>query len=79
MCTHQKQFDFFKRNQSTLLHDYYGKFIVISENLEVIPFETLIEAYCKGAKLFGEGRYMIQECTEKAVAPKRLTNTIITQ
>ena len=45
MCALQKQYDFFKRNMSSLLEDYDGKYLVIPESLEVKAFDTISEAY----------------------------------
>lgn len=53
MCALQKQYDFFRRNMSSLLEDYDGKYLVIPESLEVKAFDTISEAYKYGAKTYG--------------------------
>ena len=58
MCALQKQYDFFKRNMSSLLEDYDGKYLVIPESLEVKAFDTISEAYVYGAKTYGLGKFL---------------------
>ena len=66
MCALQKQYDFFKRNMSSLLEDYDGKYLVIPESLEVKAFDTISEAYVYGAKTYGLGKFLLQECNDNA-------------
>ena len=66
MCQLQKQYDYFRRNMSSLLEDHRNKFLTISEDLEVKAFDSISEAYRFGAKTYGLGHFLLQECTESA-------------
>ena len=74
MCALQKQYDFFRRNMSSLLEDYYGKYLVIPESLEVKAFDTFSEAYIYGAKTYGLGKFLLQECNDKADKVQIISN-----
>ena len=74
MCALQKQYDYYHRNMSALMEDYEGKFLVISENLDVHAFNTISEAYSFGAKNYGLGNFLLQECTQEANQVKIISN-----
>lgn len=74
MCQLQKQYDYFRRNMSSLLEDYKGKYLVISEALEVNVFDTISDAYRFGAKQYGLGHFLLQECNEEADKVQIISN-----
>lgn len=74
MCQLQKQYDYFRRNMSSLLEDYKGKYLVISEALDVNAFDTISEAYQFGARTYGLGNFLLQECDEEADKVQIITN-----
>ncbi len=43
---------------------FKGQYIVISDALEVTGFEDRLQAYTFGAKTYGSGNFMLQECFE---------------
>ena len=74
MCALQKQYDFFRRNMSSLLEDYDGKYLVIPESLEVKAFDTIFEAYKYGAKTYGLGKFLLHECNDNADKVQIISN-----
>ena len=74
MCQLQKQYEYFRRNMSSLLEDYKGKYLVISEALNVHVFDTIADAYRFGAKTYGLGNFLLQECDEEADKVQIITN-----
>lgn len=74
MCMLQKQHDYYQRNRSSLLQDYHGKHLVISENLDIKAFDTLTEAYKYGCHTYGLGNFLLQECTEEADSVQIISN-----
>ncbi len=74
MCQLQKQYDFFRRNKSSLLEDHKDKYLIISEQLEVKAFDTISEAYSYGAKTYGLGQFLLQECSEDADKVQIISN-----
>ena len=74
MVALEKQYNFYQKNKSALINDYAGMYLVITDGLQVHPFATLAEAYQYGAKNYGLGKFMIQECTEAADQIQMITN-----
>ena len=59
---------------SSFLQDYKDKYLVISENLEVDVFDTIADAYRYGAKKYGLGKFLLQECTNEADKVQIISN-----
>ena len=59
----KKQYDFYANHETELLEKYNGMYLVITDSLQVFPFAEAREAYRYGAKNFGGGHFMLQECT----------------
>lgn len=76
MCTLQKQFDFFQKNKNTLMAQFKGQYIVISDALEVTGFEDRLQAYTFGAKTYGLGNFMLQECSDGGIATINTFNSV---
>lgn len=58
----EQEFQFYKDNQSGLLKEYEGKFLVIKDLQVKGAYETQIEAYTEGQKQFQLGSFLIQQC-----------------
>lgn len=58
----QKLYDYYVSHEQELLEKYNGKHLVISDGMNVIPFSEEKEAYRYGAKEFGGGHFLLQEC-----------------
>ena len=63
----QKQHDFFECNKTSLVETYKNKFIVISESLEVTPFDDKMAALQFGVTTYGTGQFMIKECNPDTI------------
>lgn len=74
MCQLQKQYEFFRQNMSSFIKDYEGKYLVISESLEVKVFDSIADAYSFGAKHYGLGNFLLQECNEEADKVQIISN-----
>lgn len=66
-----EQYIYFLNNKDSLVKEYPGKFLVISDKFEVFAFESKEEAYIFGVKTFGFGNMLIQECSESAISKVR--------
>lgn len=64
-------YKFFLDNKDSLLSKYAGQFLVISESRDVVAFPTRQAAYSFGAKTYGLGNMMIQECSTGALSKVR--------
>lgn len=60
----QKQYDYYKEHQQEFLAKHYGKFVVISEDLDVTFMDTWDDAVMLGLTVYKEGSYFIEECVE---------------
>ena len=60
----QKQYDYYKEHQKEFLAKHYGKFVVISEGLDVTFMDTWDDAVMLGLTAYKEGTYFIEECVE---------------
>lgn len=58
----QKELEYFKTNQTELVKQYAGKFIVIEDQKVEGVYNTEIEAYTEAQKKFELGTFMIQQC-----------------
>lgn len=58
----QKQYDFYVSHEKEMLKKYNGKHLIISDSLQVFPFTEAREAYRYGARTFGGGHFLLQEC-----------------
>jgi hypothetical protein len=68
-----KELDFFRRNQTSLLKQYQGKVLVIRENNIVGVYPTMIEAYKDATRKYELGTFMLQKCEP---GPEAYTVTI---
>ena len=62
----EKQYQFYLDHEADFLRKYEGKFLVITDDLEVSAFESKKDAYAFGAENVGLGNFLIQECTYNA-------------
>lgn len=62
----ERQYQFYLEHEAEFLEKYEGKYLVISEDLDVTSFDTKQEAYAFGAENFGLGNFLLQECTYDA-------------
>lgn len=62
----ERQYQFYLEHEAEFLEKYEGKYLVISESLEVTSFDTKKEAYAFGAENLGLGNFLLQECTYDA-------------
>jgi len=58
----EKEFQYFKENQDTLVNKYKGKVLVIVGQEVVGQYDTEINAYFDSLKKFKPGEFLIQEC-----------------
>ncbi len=58
----EKEFKYYLANQSELVKEYLGKFLVIKGESVVGAFGSEIEAYNDSAKKYELGTFLIQEC-----------------
>lgn len=61
----EKQLRYYKDNEESLLKEYEGTFVVISNNLEIDAFGTMKEAYDFGCEHYGLGNFLLRECRKK--------------
>lgn len=60
----KEEFQFYLDNQSQLVSEYNGKFLVIIGQRVVGAYRTMREAATKAAKKYQLGTFLIQQCTE---------------
>lgn len=58
----EKQYDFYVSHEQELLSKYNGKYLVISDTMQVIPFEAGKEAYTFATRTFGKGKFLLHQC-----------------
>lgn len=58
----EKQLAFYQENKSELCNQYHNRVIVISCELEVVPFDSLSEAYEYGVSEYGLGNFLLKRC-----------------
>ena len=59
--TLEKQYNYYKEHEAEYLEKYYGKVVVISDDLKVCIMETIRDAYVLGCQAFGLGKFFIQK------------------
>jgi UDP-2,3-diacylglucosamine pyrophosphatase LpxH len=57
-----KELKFFIKNQSKLVQQYRGKYLLIHGDNVIQAFDTALEAYLDGNEKFEPGKFMIQPC-----------------
>ena len=60
-----KQIDYVKNNKASLNEKYDGRYVVISEQLEEVPFNSLNEAYLFGVEKLGLGNFLLQQFSKQ--------------
>lgn len=60
----EKEFDFYLKNQESLVKDYKGKFLVIQGENVVDVFASEEEAFLVSSKKYEPGSFLIQLCEE---------------
>ena len=58
----QKQLDYFKQNQQSLVKRYEGKFLVIKDEAVQGVYDSEIDAYSDAKQKFELGTFLIQHC-----------------
>ena len=58
----KKELDYFKANQSELVKQYKGKFLVIKDQQVQGIYDSEINAYTNAKKKFELGTFLIQQC-----------------
>ncbi len=69
---------YFENHVDDLLKKYDGKFLVISKDMEVNPFQTYDEASHFAMSAYGYGNYLLKECSSSAIHAVHVINPIIT-
>jgi len=62
-----RQIKYYEENIDDLVKKYEGRYLVISEDLNVEAFPTLEEAYTFGESSFGLGNFMLRQCSRENV------------
>ena len=62
----EKQYQYYLDHEAEFLKKFEGKFLVITDDLEVSAFDTKKDAYAFGAEKAGLGNFLLQECTYSA-------------
>lgn len=57
----EKQLEYVRNNKAVLNNKYAGRYVVISDQLEEIPFNSLDEAYLFGVQKIGLGNFLLQQ------------------
>ena len=73
-----KQLEYVRNNNDALTKKYDGKYVVVSEQLEETPFDTLDAAYTFGAEKFGLGNFLLQLFSSRVSQVHIINQTIIT-
>ncbi len=58
----ETEFEFYKKNQASLVEKYRGKYLVIVGEKVEGAFELEIEAYTDGVNRFGLGKFLLHLC-----------------
>ena len=72
-----KQLKFFKDNQKSLVKEYSGRFIVISDELTVSAFDSLESAYNFGVQNYGLGSFLLQDCSPNYVGKIQIVSPTV--
>lgn len=62
----ERQYQFYLEHEAEFLEKYEGKYLVISESLDVTSFDTKKEAYAFGAENLGLGNFLLQKSSYDA-------------
>ena len=73
----EKQLKYFKENQKALVKEYSGRYIVISEDLQIYAFDTLEKAYVYGVENYGLGNFLLQDCRPNYVGKVQIVSPTI--
>lgn len=57
----ENQLEYVRSNKDALNNKYDGRYVVISDQLEESPFNTLDEAYVYGVQKYGLGNFLLQQ------------------
>lgn len=60
----EKLFSWYRENQSELVKQYDGKYIVITDDGVKGAFDSENDGYDYAVKTFGRGNFMLQKCSE---------------
>lgn len=71
-----KQINYVKNNKASLNDKYNGMYVVISEQLEETPFNTLNEAYLFGVEKLGLGNFLLQQFSKQNNQVQIINQTI---
>ena len=63
----EQQLRYYKENEESLLNEYEGTFLIISDGLKVDAFSTMKEAYDFGCDHYGIGNFLLKECKRRDV------------
>lgn len=63
MANLEQLFNWYLEHQEELVEKYNGKYLVILENKEVIPYEDENTAYFDAEAKYGLGNFILQLCT----------------
>ena len=58
----EKEFNYYIKNQETLLQQYLGSYIVIKDEQVIGSYKTQLEAYTTTAAHHAVGTFLIQHC-----------------
>lgn len=62
----EAQTQYFNENKAALLKKYAGKYIVISDSLDIGSFDDMDKAYFFGVENYGLGHFLMRECSSEA-------------
>ena len=72
----EKQLEYVKHNKEALNSKFDGQYVVISEQMEEKPFNTLDEAYTFGVKSYGLGNFLLQQFSNQINQVQIINQTI---
>lgn len=74
----QKQLDYYKQNKDTIIQQYAGKVITISEQLDIKEYSTELEAYNASVDLYGYGNFLLKNLVNETSQQVHIISPIIT-
>lgn len=74
----KKQLEYFEQNKKTIIQQYCGKVIVISEQLEITEFKSEEEAYNTAVEKYGYGNFLLKNLDQRIVSEVHIISPIIT-
>jgi len=72
----EKEFEYFKKNQDSLVKKYPFKFLVISDDRVIDAFDQFYDAYAFGVENLKLGNFMIQQAVSGESAYAASISTI---